>query len=544
MYYDYDQIIPTQKVRIPKPKHAANQPLNDKDAKFCERFGSMYGIDTSKHKCRALLRMNENSKQEKEYNREYIVKKSTQGKKSTEAADGTGKEFAQDYADDFWRSTNSNSERVHHEGDHFSQDYADDLWRSINSRKYPPPCTLNDIINNKCKLNLQGPQKFKFNRFSNSPSDGNEAKKSMHRIEKYSKLNDKTRNDFGVSSFAQDYVDDFWRSSTSKDPPECSLSDVFNDKCKLNLVGSERTQSNRFSGSKSNRKGKLKHRKETNSVLTDKTKDDLATALFAPDYVDDMWAARLKNGPPTCTLRDIVNNKCKLNADALADSKPKRNKQIHNNAHVNKALYADDYVDDIWRSSSLNDELFLNRLCESRRNDPICVSRRNNYIQFRPNQLRSSPYSDASGSEENTKRKVKPKRFQIIENKKAKKNKFKKEASDSDSTVESEKWSGEKSVESIKHIQPINIKSEDSALENELTDIEEIDTSDSFETGPKKLSDKYEYLQGHRLLNPKGVRRASRLQTFLPKRYHWKFEDLHNLGYFWFEGPTFPDDKP
>lgn len=60
------------------------------------------------------------------------------------------------------------------------------------------------------------------------------------------------------------------------------------------------------------------------------------------------------------------------------------------------------------------------------------------------------------------------------------------------------------------------------------------------------------YLQGNKLItvsdseedNNEDQRR--RLPQFLPKRYHWDPSDIHDLGYYWFNGPKgkYPEPKP
>lgn len=79
-------------------------------------------------------------------------------------------------------------------------------------------------------------------------------------------------------------------------------------------------------------------------------------------------------------------------------------------------------------------------------------------------------------------------------------------------------------------------------------------TTTTKKTTPKKSNkakyiepldnEKYMYLQGNNYYD-KGnfrrngrnkFRRGYRLTHFLPKRYHWDEEQLHDLGYFWFNG--------
>lgn len=61
-------------------------------------------------------------------------------------------------------------------------------------------------------------------------------------------------------------------------------------------------------------------------------------------------------------------------------------------------------------------------------------------------------------------------------------------------------------------------------------------------------------LQGNKIFHAKGRRKKKqnyfdgrrRLEHFLPKRYHWDPTDIHELGYYWFNGPkgTYAAPKP
>ncbi|KAL0808960.1 hypothetical protein ABMA28_012618 [Loxostege sticticalis] len=61
---------------------------------------------------------------------------------------------------------------------------------------------------------------------------------------------------------------------------------------------------------------------------------------------------------------------------------------------------------------------------------------------------------------------------------------------------------------------------------------------------PKKYKSnkkKEYYLQGGRIIadedEDQDEDRRRRLPNFLPKRYHWAEDEIHNLGFFWFNGP-------
>ncbi|KAL0858462.1 hypothetical protein ABMA27_012332 [Loxostege sticticalis] len=59
---------------------------------------------------------------------------------------------------------------------------------------------------------------------------------------------------------------------------------------------------------------------------------------------------------------------------------------------------------------------------------------------------------------------------------------------------------------------------------------------------PKKYKSnkkKEYYLQGGRIIADvdEDEDRRRRLPNFLPKRYHWAEDEIHNLGFFWFNGP-------
>lgn len=78
-------------------------------------------------------------------------------------------------------------------------------------------------------------------------------------------------------------------------------------------------------------------------------------------------------------------------------------------------------------------------------------------------------------------------------------------------------------------------------------------SSDETESKAMDLKDYY-FMQGNQIFsaNDRKKKKSSRdisrkrLQQFLPKRYHWEPEEIHDLGYFWFNGPKglYPAPKP
>lgn len=72
----------------------------------------------------------------------------------------------------------------------------------------------------------------------------------------------------------------------------------------------------------------------------------------------------------------------------------------------------------------------------------------------------------------------------------------------------------------------------DSSIENSI----ETTTRRPKRKGLKKEdSSKFRFLQGNKMYKPEDFRR--RMPYFMPKRYHWREEEFHNLGYYWFNGP-------
>ncbi|CAG9790543.1 unnamed protein product [Diatraea saccharalis] len=169
----------------------------------------------------------------------------------------------------------------------------------------------------------------------------------------------------------------------------------------------------------------------------------------------------------------------------------------------------------------------------------------------------------------------KPKRFQVIPNNKAKKKISITKISDSDESevftdseeIEIEKKpkakrnksknrlhlaTSEASTEDSFEIdrRPIEKKRKIKISKLKVKDFFDSDLSsesdqplirETMKTKKKKIKnkeDKEYYLQAGRIIDPYSddeFRR--RLPVFLPKRYHWQEEDIHNLGYYWFNGP-------
>lgn len=509
----------------------------------------------------------------------YKIKKSTSGNDFWRAKNVTG--FSKDYVDDLFRirseeidtplcsksdiinnkcnpSNDPNKLQTNRFSDlnldkqrneiptsakRFSLDYVGDSLRITSAKNNLLPCSVNDIINNGCNLDSDDLNLIKTRQFSDS---------NLHK-----EINEKPTP---AKEFSQDDVVDLLRTTSTKiDRLPCSLNDIINNECNLNSDDLNQFRTSQVSGSNLN-----------------KEMDDNRTSAinFSQDYADDFWESeRTRNN--CCTIYEIINNKCEFNSKDLfcsskygrgGNSKVKTKKKSTAKCTENhKPLYSSDYMDffeeeDYPKPISTGKRTFT-KIFNKPKPKEISTLRRGNFIQHyhnnRPNQFRNkkrSRYSDAdssaekSESEEKPKNK-KPKRFQIVRNKKTKKERKKPKKQSSDSEIDSSEKAAKSSKESAEEISSVEkIKKKDAKYDSDVeNEMDEIDTSDSFETGPKKPSERYEYLQGHRVVKPKAIkaRRASRLQTFLPKRYHWKLEDIHNLGYYWFEGPkgAFPSEN-
>lgn len=152
---------------------------------------------------------------------------------------------------------------------------------------------------------------------------------------------------------------------------------------------------------------------------------------------------------------------------------------------------------------------------------------------------------------------LKPKRFQVIRNINNVNNPISIVASEETVQIEPKKHKKNKKNskkhkhKSKKHAKVINEDSDeieskkdsDSASsetkKKEREDYEEyIKSSSSIEyTEPIKTFDKLEtYLQGNRFLQVNTKDGRKRMRGFLPKRFRWNEDEIHHLGYYWFDG--------
>lgn len=130
----------------------------------------------------------------------------------------------------------------------------------------------------------------------------------------------------------------------------------------------------------------------------------------------------------------------------------------------------------------------------------------------------SEESSDSSDNDNmrNDRKRRKPNRFQVV---------FNDDASP-ESDEETEKKKPQKSFSSESEEAPKKTKRESS---NSDSDSESVEVTEK----PVKTDGKYSYLQGNKVYD--SFRR--RLEHFMPKRFHWNTDDIHHLGYYWFNGP-------
>ncbi|RVE46046.1 hypothetical protein evm_009326 [Chilo suppressalis] len=137
--------------------------------------------------------------------------------------------------------------------------------------------------------------------------------------------------------------------------------------------------------------------------------------------------------------------------------------------------------------------------------------------------LESSDDSESSSSQESHSRNEyrKPKRFQIIENE----------------NLGKKRQAKQKRIVAMSSSE----ESDEASSSDELPVAKKRPLPKLTKKKVKKhdmVTQKEFYLQAGRLIDPSsGDEFRRRLPMFLPKRYHWQEEDIHNLGYYWFNGP-------